>query len=101
MADEKIYIKLFGGEQDGWDGDIPLIEGKYPDMFYIHRVCDAQLLSDAEKTNSGHFEMLTDALSILAYEFVQADPKDGVTGGRQFRYDRCAKADKALSDPAI
>jgi len=101
VVDKKIYVKLFGGEKDGWSMEVPSTDGQFPDMIWVHRNCDDKLLADTEKSDPAHFELLTEALSVLAYEFHSADPKDGVTGGKQFRYDRCASADKAMTDPAV
>lgn len=96
----EIYVKCFGGEKDGWDAIIPKVKGRWPEMFYVHRNCDDKRIQDVEDNAELH-EMLVSSLSILAYKFTSADPKDGVTGGKQYRYDRYEKADKKLTDPAV
>lgn len=99
MAGTRIYIKLFGGEQDGWDASIEVAGTKAPKMFYVHRVSDTQQIKD---THDPQLKMiLTQSLAILAYEYSGFEVKEGVVGGRQYRYDRCEAADKSLKDPAI
>lgn len=95
-----IYIKLFGGEQDGYDIEHEVeTETSFPDVIYVHRACDSGRIKDARDPKLKR--LLTDSLSILAYRFEQADMKDGVPGGRQYTYVRFAEADKAMSDPAM
>lgn len=99
-AEKTIYVKLFMGEKDGWDAEIQTIDGTFPRMFYVHRNCDDHRIKVAANTDAEIYEILSNSLAILAYEFKQADPKEGVTGGRQYRYDRCESADLSLHDPA-
>lgn len=101
MTTEKtIYVKLFGGEQDGWEAEIKTVNGTFPRMFYVHRNKDTGRIKEAESNPALH-ELLSNSLAILAYEFRQADPKEGVPGGRQYRYDRCTNADHKLTDPVL
>jgi hypothetical protein len=93
-----IHVELFGGEQDGYTADIET-EGRWPNMFFVHRACDNQRISEARDPQLKR--LLNDSLAILAYEFSKADPRDGVKGGKVYRYDRCEARDRALSDPAV
>jgi hypothetical protein len=97
----KIYVKLHGGEQDGWDQEIEVESGTHPELVYVHRASDSTRIADAEVRDPRLYEVLRDSLAVLAYSFKKADPKAGVTGGRQYDYERCEAADRKLSDPAI
>lgn len=92
-----IYVKLFGGEQDGYDCELN-IDQRWPDMFYVHRVSDDKRIQDAKDPELK--EILANSLAVLAYEFKKADPKESVPGGKQFEYHRCERADRSLKDPA-
>ncbi|ACH62080.1 hypothetical protein MYRNA_72 [Mycobacterium phage Myrna] len=95
-----IYVQLFGGEQDGFEAELELDHGsRWPDMFYVYPVCRTGEIKDARDPELQ--KLLVDNLSILAYEFHSADPRDGVRGGKIYRYRRCESADKALTDPAV
>lgn len=97
VADKKIYIKLFGGEQDGYD---TVVDGdQAPTMFYVHRVHDDKRISDAK--NPDLRATLADALAVLAYELDIAYAREGVPGGLMYRYNRRESADKSLHDPAV
>lgn len=100
MSEKKIYVKMFLGEKDGWDAEIETVNGTFPRMFYVHRNCDDNRIKHAAKTDSEILEILTNSLSVLAYEFTEAWPQDDVVGGKVYRYDRCESADLKLSDPA-
>lgn len=101
MAKTKtIYVQLFGGEQDGFEAELELESGsRWPDRFYVYPVCRTGEIKDAR--NPELQKMLVDNLSILAYEFDSADPRDGVKGGKIYRYRRRESADKKLTDPAV
>lgn len=102
MAKKKIYIQLFGGEQDGWEfKEYEVPSGSIPEMIYIHRASDSPRIADAARRDPRLHMVLANALALLAYKFEKADPKDGVTGGKQYHYVRCEGADRKLSDPAI
>lgn len=101
VKEQTIYVQLFGGEQDGFSVETKTVDGKWPDVFYVHRACDNKRISDAERTGDPELIELTNYLAILAYEFKQADPKEGVKGGKQYRYDRAEHADRKLTDPAL
>lgn len=98
----EIYVKLFGGEKDGYDAVIPKVKGRWPEMFYVHRNCDDKRISDVQHHEQLH-EILANTLAILAYKYNKdgSGPKEGVPGGKQYRYDRCEAADKKLTDPAV
>ena len=100
MKKKTIYVQLFGGEQDGFDADLELEPGStWPDVFYVYPVCRTGEIKDARDPDLQ--KILVDSLSILAYRFDSADPRDGVKGGKIYRYKRYAGADKKLSDPAV
>ena len=105
MLNEKtIFVKLYLGEQDGHTAEVQTVNGVWPKMFYVHRACDNAMLAEAERRYANEpeaFELLKSAAEVLAYEFAQADPKDGVPGGKQYVYSRCEARDRALSDPAV
>ena len=93
----EVHIQLFGGEQDGYRTNIDL-RGERPEMFYIWKAIDNEQIATA----SGKKRMLlADRLAVLAYKFVGDEPKDGVPGDRELRYERHAEADKKLTDPAV
>lgn len=105
MSDEKtIYVKLFMGEQDGFDTETQTINGRFPEHVYVHRLCDSGKIAEAERVYADDPEVaeaVREALAVLCYQFEKADPKDGVTGGKQYLYKRCPSRDRALTDPAI
>ncbi|QZE10418.1 hypothetical protein SEA_SCOOBYDOOBYDOO_67 [Mycobacterium phage ScoobyDoobyDoo] len=98
MKKKTIYIQLFGGEQDGFETEME-VDDLWPETFYVYRNCDTKRINDAR--NPDLKKLLVDNLSILAYRFVSADPRDGVKGGKVYRYERFAGADKSLKDPAV
>lgn len=99
MSKKTIYIQLFGGEQDGFEAELELESSLWPDTFYVYPVCRAGEIKDARDPELQ--ALLVDNLSVLAYEFHSADPRDGVRGGKIYRYRRCESADKKLNDPAV
>lgn len=100
MPGKKIHIDLFGGEQDGWEfKEFFTKSGRRPDVVYVHRACDTQRIKEApsEELKS----ILTNSLAVLAYRFDKIKNKDGVTGGKQYRYVRHPDADRSLKEPCL
>jgi len=95
----KIFIQLFMGEQDGWTSSIDVKNGRPPEMFYVNRACDDERIRKAKDAKVRM--ILTESLAVLAYEFYQAELKEGVPGGKQYRYRRVEHADRKLTDPAL
>lgn len=94
----KVHIQLFGGEKDGYNVDIDLRTDKIPEMFYIWRGMDDEKIREARGTKRA---TLTNRLAVLAYVLDSDTIKDGIIGGREYRYRRCVEADKKLPDPAV
>lgn len=93
----EVHIQLFGGEQDGYRTNVDL-RGNTPEMFYIWRATDNEQIALA----TGKKRMLlADKLAVLAYKFIGDEPKPGVAGERELRYQRHADSDKKLADPAV
>lgn len=105
MSHEKtIFVQLYLGEQDGYTAEIQTENGIWPSYFYVHRNCDSGRIAEAERVHADDpdvAQLVKDALAVLCYEFTQADPKDGVTGGKQYLYTRCPDHDRAMTDPAV
>ena len=38
--EKPIYVKLFMGEQDGYDTETLTVNGRFPEHVYVHRICD-------------------------------------------------------------
>ena len=105
MPNEKpIYVKLFMGEQDGYDTETLTVNGRFPEHVYVHRICDNGRVAEAQRVYADDpmtAQAVCEALAVLCYQFEKADPKDGVTGGKQYLYKRCPARDRALTDPAL
>ena len=102
MAEKKIHIALFGGEQDGWEFKefaIPSKTGRRPDVIYVHRACDTDRIRKTK--DEGLKMMLASSLAILAYKFEAVVRKENVLGGKQYCYTRFAEADRSLKDPVL
>lgn len=103
-AEKTIFVSLFLGEQDGYETETTTVNGVFPSLLFVHRRCDDARFADAERQYADDPETLQlfkDALSVLAYEFTKADPRDGVTGGKQYTYTRLPSHDRQLTDPAV
>lgn len=105
MLDEKrIYVKLYLGEQDGYFDEVQTQNGLWPDRLYIHALKDTPRVAEAERVHADDPEAIQavkDSLAVLCYEFTKADPKEHVTGGKQYTYTRCPAHDRAVADPAV
>lgn len=91
---DKVWIHLYGGEQDGFRRRIAL-KTKAPQKFYIWRVRDGQKIEAAKGKER---MILQNRLATMAYElFDEAE----VDGERELRYRRLESADKVAADPAL
>jgi len=103
-SEKSIYVKLYLGEQDGYEDTIMTENGRWPDYFYVHPLSEARQVQDAEREHADDKDIvraIKDSLAVLCYEFTQADPKKEVTGGKQYLYTRCPAHDRAVADPAV
>jgi hypothetical protein len=101
MTPKKIFIELFGGEQDGWNHEITYDTPQWPELFYVYRARDEKRIKEAVKADFDLGKLLNESLSVLAYEFKAVECREGVAGGKVYCYLRTEEADKALSDPAV
>lgn len=102
-SEKSIYVKLYLGEQDGYEDVILTENGRWPDFFFVHPLNETPQVQKAEREHADDKDIvraIKDALATLCYEFTQADPKAGVTGGKQYLYTRCPAHDRVTSDPA-
>lgn len=92
--ENKVWVHLYGGEQDGYRRRIEL-KTKAPQKFFIWRAADEKRI-DAAKGKERM--VLQNKLAVMAYALF--DDLD-VNGERELRYKRLETADKALADPAV
>lgn len=95
MSDDgKVWIHLYGGEQDGWRKQIEL-RTVAPTKFYVWHVNDEKTIDTAKGKDR---MVLQSRLATMAYErFDQVD----IDGRTEYRYQRCETADKPVTNPAI
>lgn len=92
--ENKVWVHLYGGEQDGFRRKIEL-KTTAPKKFYIWHVNDGVKLDEAR---GKHRMVLQAKLATMAYElFDQVNIDDGI----EYRYRRCESADKVAADPAV
>ncbi|AON96842.1 hypothetical protein BI081_gp091 [Mycobacterium phage Tonenili] len=95
----RVWIHLYGGEQDGWRRKIVLADAdpeKAPQMFYVCRIRDEVKISEAASPTARM--TLQNQLSQLAYE-LYADVVIPCASGkpeRELRYRRLESADKVM-----
>ncbi|ACH62311.1 hypothetical protein SEA_TYKE_79 [Mycobacterium phage Tyke] len=95
----KVWVHLYGGEQDGWRRQIELGDtdpDRAPQMFYVCRIKDESKIAEAGSQTARM--ALQNKLSQLAYELYD-DVAISCAGGRserELRYRRLASADKVV-----
>jgi len=96
MSDnDKAWVHLYGGEQDGWRKQIEL-RTIAPTKFYIWHVNDEKVIDTAKGKDR---MVLQSQLATMAYErFDQVEAEDGRT---EYCYQRCETADKPVANPAV
>lgn len=92
--ENKVWVHLYGGEQDGWRKQIEL-RTETPKKFYIWHVNDGVKLDEAKGKNR---MVLQSKLATMAYELVDDVI---VEGERELRYKRLESADKPVANPAV
>ncbi len=90
----KVWVHLYGGEQDGFRCKIEL-KTKAPKKFFIWHVNDGAKIDEVR----GQQRMvLKNKLATMAYELFDEIP-DGGDGLKEYRYKRLESADKVTADP--
>lgn len=92
----KVWVHLYGGEQDGFRRKISL-KTKAPKRFFIWHVNDGAKIEEARGPARG---VMQNRLATMAYELFD-DVADGGEGLREYRYKRMESADKVVTDPAV
>jgi len=94
---EKVWVHLYGGEQDGFRRRIAL-KTKPPKKFYIWHVNDGAKI---EEVRGIQRSALQNRLATMAYElFEEVMVPDSNSMVQEYRYRRCESADKVAVDPA-
>lgn len=94
----KVWVHLYGGEQDGFRRRIEL-KTKPPRKFYIWHVNDAAKI---EEMKGKERMVLQNRLAVMAYELYDDVELPGTTEPeRELRYRRLESADKVTADPAV
>lgn len=91
---EKVWVHLYGGEQDGFRRKIAL-KTKPPKKFYIWHVNDVKKI---EEVKGKERMVIQNRLAVMAYELF--DDVD-LSGERELRYHRLESADKVSANPAV
>lgn len=93
-TENKVWVHLYGGEQDGFRRKIEL-KTKPPKKFFIWHVNDGVKIDEAR----GQMRMvLQNKLATMAYALFD-EIEDGGEGLREYRYKRTESADKVTADP--
>lgn len=90
----KVWVHLYGGEQDGFRRRIEL-KTKPPKKFYIWHVNDAKAIEELRGPARG---TLQNKLATMAYELFD---EVKVSGERELRYRRLESADKVADNPVV
>ncbi len=100
MSDEpnKVWVHLYGGEQDGYRKNIEL-KTTAPKKLYIWHVMDGKKIDDARGKNQ---MVLRSKLATMAYElFDEVAIEENGRPETEYRYRRCEAADKVITNPAV
>lgn len=92
--ESKVWVHLYGGEQDGWRRQIELRSG-VPTKFYVWHVDDEKII---EKAKGKDRMVVQSKLATMAYEKFDSIE---VEGKIEHRYRRLESADKVAADPAV
>lgn len=96
---KKVWVHLYGGEQDGFRRKIEL-KTSAPKKFFIWHINDSAAIDAARGKER---MVLQSRLAVMAYEqFDEVEIEEGNGVITEYRYRRCEASDKvASSDTAV
>lgn len=91
---DKVWVHLYGGEQDGFRRRIAL-RTRPPKKFYIWHVNDAAKIDEMKGKER---MVIQNRLAVMAYELFD---DVNLSGERELRYRRLESADKVAGNTAV